>query len=383
MLHHRMRALVVGLVGACSLIVASTASAAFTSPRLFASQPDQANRISLLYTQSTADDPVAKIVHFIPRTYMTNLEARPLGTLVGSAVLRGNPVDRVGNAQPGTNLVLSGTVETVRADTVFQVNGRNVRMSQAATDCTGKGLNEFGQYWLIRLKDAGGDVVYDLPAFAERRTPETAFGADATISVCFRPSDVPASNANRAPAGFEVREFDLRLTRVFTSPKKGDHRFSTLVTPYSPRSGRANDAGTVEVQSVVAYPRAVSLNAPVRVRMTKGFATWRFSGSVVTPATHQPTVSLFRGFNKTHAGARSAQAYKIGTSAGRYTIEHTIKRVPKAQTFFFQVRAYVANQVQGRAGCVVNLHPNIQCIQATRAGYMIRSRTVMVRVPAN
>ena len=55
--------------------------------------------------------------------------------------------------------------------------------------------------------------------------------------------------------------------------------------------------------------------------------------------------------------------------------------MPQGQTFYFQVRAYVSNQVQGNAGCRINFHPDIQCIQSTRAGYMIRSRTVMVSVP--
>ena len=376
------RIIVLGLTGVSALMLSSTALAAFTSPRLFASQPEQANRVHLLYTQSTAEDPVARIVHYVPRSYMTNLNARPLGTLVGTAVLHGNPIDRVGNAAPNSNLVLSGTVETVTAQTTFKVNGRDVRMSQAATDCLAKGINEFGQYWLIRLKDAGGDVVYDIPAFAERATPETTFGADATVSICFRAPDVAANNANRAPAGFRVREFDLRLTRVFTSPKTGQQRWSTLVTPYTPRAGRVNQAGTVEVQSVLTYPRRVSLNAAVRTQLTAGFATYRFNGAVTTPAMDRPTVSLFRGVNKTQAGSRSAQALRIKVGAGSFSKLHTIKRVPQAQTFYFQVRAYVSNQIQGRAGCVVNFHPNIQCIQSTRAGYMVRSRTVMVKVPA-
>ena len=378
----RLRALLVGLTALGALMVSSSAFGAFASPRLFASQPEQANRVSLLYTQSTADDPAARIVHFVPTAYRTNLEARPVGTLVGTAVLRGIVSERAGGVAAGGNLVLTGTVETVRVDTIFKVNGRDVRMGQAATECLGKALNEFGQYWLIRLKDAGGDVVYDLPAFAERRTPQTTFGADATITVCFRPSDVPAANPNRAPAGFEVREFDLRLTRVFTSPKRGQQRWSTLATPYTPRTGRVNEQGTVELQSAITYPRAASLSAPVRVRMTAGFATYRFTGSVATPPNDRPTVSLYRGFNKSQVGAASAQAYRIGTTAGRFTKLHTIKRVPQAQTFYFQVRFTVPNQVQGRAGCVANFHPDVQCIQSTRAGYLVRSRTVVVRVPA-
>jgi hypothetical protein len=376
------RLVVLGIVGATALMLSSSAFAAFTSPRLFASQPEQKNRVHLLYTQSTADDPPAKIVHYVPSSYRTNLEARPAGTLVGTAVLRGNPVDRVGQSPADANLVLSGTVETVTAQTTYKVNGRDVRISTAATNCTGKGLNEMGQYWLIRLKNAGGDVVYDIPAFAERMGTATSFNADATVTVCFRPPDVAANNAERAPFGFRVREFDLRLTRVFTTPARGQQVWSTLTTPYMPRTGRANTAGTVEVQSTLTYPRSVSLNAPVRTGLSAAAATFRFSGSVSVPPLDNPVVSLFRGVNATNAGSARANAFRIKVGAGSFTKTHTIRRVTAAQTFYFQVRAYVQNQIQGRAGCRDNFHPQIQCIQSTRAGYMVRSRTVMVKIPA-
>ena len=379
----RRRAAVLALVGASMLIVAGTASAAFNSPRLFASQEEQRNRVHLLYTQSTADDPVAKIVHHVPTAYRTNLEARPIGTLVGSVVLRGNPIDRIGDNAAGRNLVLTGTVSAVRVDTTFTSNGRTLRMGDAATACTGKPLNEFGQYWLITLKDAGGQFEWQLPAFAERRSPTTVFDSDATISVCFGAPDLAAGHANRNPGGFRVREFDLRLTRVFSSPKRGLQRWSTIATPYQPRTGVVNKAGNVEVQSIVSYPRAISLATPTRVKLTQGFATYRFRGAVAKPAQDRVAASLFRGFNKSQVGSRTAQAFKLKLDAGnRFTRLHTIRRAPKVQTFLFQVRGYVQPAIYGRAGCAVNYHPNVTCIQSTRAGYLFRSRNVMVKVPA-
>ena len=377
------RTAVLAAVGAGALLAASSASAAFTtSPRLFASQPDQPNRVDLLYTQSVAEDPVAKIVHHVPQPYRVNLNARPLNTLVGVAVLRGNPIDRVGRSAPNANLVLSGDVTVTTAQQQYRINNRMVRMSQAATACLGKPVGERGMYWLAQLKDAGGDVMYHIPIFVERLSAVTPFQADATISVCFMAPDLPSGNANRAPVGFRVREFDLRLTRVFTTPRIGQLTWSTIAFPYTPRTGRLNTGGAVELQSHVTYPRTVGLANPVRTRLTSGFATYRFGGRVSVPALDQPRVSLFRGANRTQAGSPSAQAYPIKTGGGTYTKTHTIRRVPGVtQTFFFQVRAYVANQIQGRTGCRANFHPNITCIQSTRAGYMIRSRTVQVTVP--
>lgn len=379
----RTRAAVLALAAAAAVTVTSSAFAAFSSPRLFASQAEQRNRINLLYTQSTADDPVAKIVHHVPTPYRTNLEARPVGTLVGTAVLRGNPIDRVGDNAPNQNLVLTGTVNAVRVDTTFTANGRTVRMGEAATACTGKPLNEFGQYWLIDLKDAGGDLRWQLPAFAERRSPTSVFDSDATVSVCFGAPDVAASNATRNPGGFRVREFELQLTRVFRSPQTGLQRWSTIVTPYQPRTGVVNQAGTVEVQSIVSYPRAISLAAPVRVKLTQGYATYRFRGAVAKPPHDRVTASLFRGFNKSHVGSRTAQAFKLRLdSANRFTRLHTIRRASKAQTFFFQVRGFVQPAIYGRDGCATNYHPGVTCIQSTRAGYVFRSRNVTVKVPA-
>lgn len=378
----RIRALLVASIGAAGLVVTSSALAGFTSPRLFAGQEEVRNRVNLLYTQSTADDPVAKIVHHVPTPYRTNLSARPIGTLVGTAVLRGNPVDRIGDNAPNANLVLSGTVSAVRVDTSFTANGRTMRMGEAATACIGKPLGESAQYWLIRLRDAGGDLTWELPAFVDRRSPTTVFDSDATISVCFGAPDVPASNASRNPGGFRVREFELRLTRVFTTPNRGIQHWSTLVTPYQPRTGRVDTNRTVEVQSSVAFPRRATIERPVRVKLTAGFATFRFKGSVATVPHDRPLMNLYRGFNKSQVGSRTAKAYRLGIGPGRFTKLHTIKRAPKEQTFLFQVRGIVQPKIYGTAGCQANFHPEITCIQSTRAGYLFRSRNVTVKVPA-
>jgi hypothetical protein len=367
---HRFRAALVGLAVAFVLAPAGqSGTAAFNSPRLFASQPEQANRVTLLYTQSTADDPVARIVHYVPVPYRTNLDATVSGP-VGSATLRGTPAEQLGD-----------NAATSPADTMFSANGRQARIGDAVAGCLGRPLGETGRYLVLRLRDAGNDVAWDVPAYVERMTAATDFGADATISVCFGPSDVPAANPSRTPGDFDVRELELRFTRFFTSPKRGLQRWSTLVTPYQARTGRVNDAGTVELQSAIVYPRSVSLASPVRTRLTAGTATFRFTGNVVTAAAERPRVSLFRGFNRTSVGSSSAQASPIRVGAGRFTKVHTVKRAAAPQTFWFQVRAYVQNAVQGRAGCDDAYHTEVQCIQATRAGYMVRSRSVMVRVP--
>jgi hypothetical protein len=371
---------VVAAVSTAALTLAGTASAAFSSPRLFASQPERPNRVNLLYTQSTADDPVARIVHHAPVSYGTNFDAALTG-LVGGATLRGNLTDRLGDNAPNANLVLNGVLEIADAEGTYLVNGRQTRMSDAARACLGRTLGEGGRYLVARLKDSGGDVAWDVPVYVERQAPATDFGANATFTTCFAASDVPATNPNRTPSGLKVREFELRLTRLVTTPKRGQQRWSTLVTPYTPRTGRVNDAGVVEVQSTIVYPRSVSLANPVRTKLTATGATFRFAGTVVTAAADRPKVSLFRGFNPVNAGAANAQAFTIRTGAGRYTKLLTVKRNAAAQTYYFQVRAFVPNAVQGRAGCADNYHPDVTCIQGTRAGYMVRSRTVRVRVP--
>jgi hypothetical protein len=376
----RTRAVALTAVTAAALTVSGTASAAFGSPRLFASQPEQANRVNLLYTQSTADDPVARIVHHVPVPYRTNIDAKVTG-VIGSVVLRGNPIDRVGDNAPNANLVLNGIVETTTADASYTVNNRTVRFGDAARGCLGRAPAEGSRYLVARLKDAGGDFKWDVPIYVERQAAATDFGADATITVCFGAPDVAAGNPNRNPGGFRVREFDLRVNKLFTSPKRGLQRWSTLVTPYQPTTGRVNDAGIVEVQSVIVYPRSVTLVNPVRTKLAAKTATFRFGGVVTTAAVDKPKVSLFRGFNRVNAGAGTAQAYTIRTGAGRYAKTLTVKRAAATQTYYFQVRAFAPNVVQGRAGCADNYHPNVRCIQTTRAGYMVRSRTVAVRVP--
>ena len=56
-----------------------------------------------------------------------------------------------------------------------------------------------------------------------------------------------------------------------------------LATPYTPNTGRANPAGSVEAQSVVAFPRVVSLRKPA-VKVSKGTATVTIAGAAQLPA---------------------------------------------------------------------------------------------------
>src|SRR5438105_5017588 len=65
------------------------------------------------------------------------------------------------------------------------------------------------------------------------------------------------------------------LTAVFTSnaftnpPATGDYRWRALWTPYTPRTGSPNAAGSVETQSLVRIPTQLTVTAKKKVTAKK------------------------------------------------------------------------------------------------------------------
>ena len=109
-----------------------------------------------------------------------------------------------------------------------------------------------------------------------------------------------------------------------------------LATPYVPGQGRANAAGSIEAQSVIPFPRTLSLRKPT-LKTANGTATLTLGGNAQLP-TGAAALRLYRG--KTAAGLTPSVTLAKSGASFRGTLR--LKQTAKPQIVFLQARASVA-----------------------------------------
>ena len=360
-----LRSLLVGLTAAVALTVVGQAAAAYTSPRLLVTD-DQTGATTISFTQNAGDDPTAKLSFYVPAGYTSTL-SQAAGATIGTVNAAGTAADLGGALLP-----LTGTVQVRAANGTYLSGSTQVPIAAAATQCTGTANHT--AYWVLILQAAGQTL--ELPVFVDLVTtpPASAF-ATASIQACLPPPDVPVGTPGRAAFGFKLTSAVFTVNGIFASSGSGDLRWRLLATPYTPNTGRANAAGSVEAQSLVAFPRTVALRKPVRIVAKKGTAAYRFTSTVALPAGATPSVRLFRGRTATALGSAIALRRSGTTFSGTVAIRQTTR----AQTWYFQARATVPTADLGASACQPTF--GVSCLSATRAGYTARSNTVRLVVP--
>ena len=356
-----IRMLLLGLVSAVALSSAGTALAAYTSPSLRVT--DDRTAVTIRYTVSATDDPTAKLTFYAPTGYSASLAA-PAGTTLGTVTAQGTAADLGGALLP-----LTGTVQARAGSGTYLSGTTQVPIAAAATQCTGTPSHT--AFWVLILQAAGQTL--ELPVFVDSPAVGTGASAFATSSIqaCLPPPDVPTGTPGRATFGFKLTQVDFKVNNIFTSAGSGQPRWRVLATPYTPNTGRANAAGSVEAQSVIPFPRTLSLRKPT-LKTSKGVATLTLGGTAQLP-TGAAALRLYRG--KTAAGLTpSVTLAKSGTSF-RGTLR--IKQTAKRQIVFLQARATIA---AGTDTCTPTF--GVQCVGATRAAVAVRSGTVRFVIPA-
>lgn len=255
------------ILAACVLALVTTGQAiAALTPTFSATTSGAGSTIS--YSQGNADDPVAKITFYVPSGF-TALLAQPEGTTVGTVKATALAAD-LGNA----NLALAGEIKAATGATTITSAGQQVPLSAAATQCTGTAAHS--AFWILNLTAAGQTL--QVPAFVDDvpLTSPLSEVANNTIQICLPPPDVPAGTPGRATFGAKLVSATL-VTDVFSVPPAW-YAWHAVITPYTPATGRANAAGTVEVQSVDKTPQEVTVNGR-KVKNKKNTAT--ISGRVL------------------------------------------------------------------------------------------------------
>ena len=359
-----IRMLLLGLVGAFALSSTGTALAAYTSPSLRVT--DDRSSVTIRYTVSGSDDPTAKLTFYAPTAYSASLTAAA-GTTLGTVTAQGTAADLGGALLP-----LTGTVQARAANGTFTSapGSTPTPLAAAATQCTGTPAHT--AFWVLILQAAGQTL--EVPVFVDSPAagPSASTFASASIQACLPPPDLPTGTPGRATFGFKLTQVDFRVNGVFTSPGTGQPRWRVLGTPYTPNTGRPNAAGSVEVQSVIAFPRTLRLNRPT-LRTSKGFARLTLSGTAQLPAGAASTIRLYRG--KTLAGLSPSVPLVKTLDGFRGTL--LVRQTASRQVVVLQARATVS---AGTVPCTPTF--GVPCLNATRAPVAVRSGTVRVVIPA-
>jgi len=359
-----IRIVLLGLVSGLALSTAGTGLAAYTSPQLRVT--DDRTAVTIRYTVAAADDPTAKLHFFAPTGYTASL-TQPAGTALGTVTAQGTATDLGGALLP-----LAGTVQARAANGTFTSapGSTPAPLAAAATQCTGTAAHT--AFWVLILQAAGQTL--ELPVFVDAPAagPNASAFASVSIQACLPPPDVPAGTPGRATFGFKLTQVDFKVNNVFTSAGTGLPRWRVLATPYTPNTGRPNPAGSVEAQSVISFPRVLTLRRPA-VKVSRGLTTVTIAGSAQLPAGIATTVRLYRG--KSAAGLSPSVTLSRAGAGVRGTLR--ITQTSRPQVVYVQARATLA---AGTTTCTPTF--GVPCVSATRAAAIVRSNTVRVVIPA-
>src|SRR4051794_6305339 len=290
---NRLALLVAGALA--SLAFTSSAFATFAPKLVVSSATPQAagggGSVRLGVLISNSDDPTARVSIYIPTGYqIASAQAGKLGDVTATA----SAADLGGAVLP-----LTGELDAIAP---------TATTAQQAAAC---GVSP-SQTWNLHLTAAGQTL--DVPLFVAAGTAaEAAAGYQTKLVVCLPPPDVPAGTPGRATFGAKLLSATFSSSAITQPTATGDYRWTSVWTPYVPKIGRPNPAGSVEVQALPHIPTQVSLtvtNKKVTTTVRK-----RVKGKI---RRVKQVRTLVRFSSKvTENGAAAASAKITTTAAGK------------------------------------------------------------------
>jgi hypothetical protein len=287
-----IRVALLACAAVATLAFASSALAAYTSPKLVvASLTPQAagsgGPVRVGVTVENADDPTARVQILIPTGYQIGTPGP--GTKLGDVTATAAAADLGGAILP-----LTGELQAVAPNTT------------GAAQC---GVAA-SQYWNLHLTAAGQTL--DIPLYVvAANANETAAGYQAKLVVCLPPPDVPAGTPGRATFGAKLLSATFGASSITQPVASGDYRWTSLFTPYNPGKGTPNAAGTVETQSIRHIPTQIKLN--VAKKKLTSFKTVKRNGKKVRVKVIRTRITFSSAVTE---NAVAATAATITTTAG-------------------------------------------------------------------
>jgi hypothetical protein len=274
---------------------------------------------------------------YVPSGYTINL-GQSAGARIGSVVAQS---------------LASGPVATATGIVVV-ADPKDAALQQAATQCTGTPTHAGA--WLLRL--AMTPQTFDVPVFVDPTSVgESGFGG-ATLRFCLGP----------AP-----RFGDLKLALsagVFTNPLlAGLFVWHALVTPWRGDGSAPDPTSTVEAQGLVGVPASLSLRAKVQAQRRAK----RVTNSVLLSGTLLENLRGVAGAQVSFFGNDRSAGGARTSASGAFARTRKLEQ----RTSFTATAAVPTRELPCVAPLPVTLAPG-GCTSATRAGYRLRSNSVLV-----
>jgi hypothetical protein len=287
-----------------------------------------------LELRGAATDTGWRVTTYVPSGYTINL-GQLAGTRIGSVV-----------AQPIVSAPVAGATGIVVA-----ADPKDAALMQEAGQCTGTKTHT--DAWLLRLTFSS--QTFDVPLFVDPTAiGESGFGS-AKLTFCLE--------------GFSSVKLTLSAG-VFTNPlASGSFVWRALVAPWRIDNPAPNPAATFETQALVGVPASLSLKAKVQTtrRQSRLTNSVLLSGTVLENLRGVADAKISFFGNDRSAG--SAKTLASGAFSGKRTL---------GQRTSFHATATVPTR---EFPCVAPLPATLApagCTAATRAGYRLRSNSVLV-----
>ena len=334
-----LRAALVAVAAAASLVAASSALAANTAT-IAVSSSGAATTIHIFVPQTT--DPIAAITIYVPAGYTANL-SQAANTSIGSVNATANGHD------VGLTLPLTGPVVT---------DNPALHTADACSPTTHAAV------WNLNLSVAGQSIV--LPLYVDPTAgAATELGAYQML-ICLPPWDVPVGTPGRSFDGAQLLDAQFTVNNIFTVPTSGGLlAWHTLFTPYTPGTGTANLVGTFEARALVGSP---SLSLKVAKKKGSYAASGKLSEGGLPLASS--SVVLLRGSSATKlakAGSATTDASGAWSKAGKLTGN---------KPAYFKATATVAERDATAQGCATPLPATVApggCTSATLGAWTVSS----------
>jgi hypothetical protein len=302
-------------------------------------------------TMPQANDPIAAINIFVPTGYTLNL-SQAAGTTIGTV--------EAAAFSHTTNLTLplSGPV----------VVGNPSQFTAQSTQCAGTPTSQ--AVWILQLSVAGQQI--NLPVYINPTAgPQTALGAY-RITVCLPPYDIPEAQGGAAQ-GAQVLDVKFTINGVYTTPSTAQsYVWDALFTPYTPKTGKSNPAGTFQARAIEGLPVILSIT----VKYVKKTNTWQLAGKLTEggKGVNGVTIRLARGLAANRLTVRSST--KTGATGAWKTAGH----LKPNKTTYFRANTSVGERADatGCTGANTTFAP-AGCVSATKSPWSVTSAVVRVK----
>jgi hypothetical protein len=335
-MNRSIRVSMLGLVVLGLLVLAGSAAAAYTQPKLTIAYAGGSTRIVASADGNEDSTAIASII-------------LPVGTTVTATQAPGTTIGSV--KATVSALALGGAILPLSGAIIVAPPGAIPAASQAA--CTqGAAVTAA---WILQLELAGQKI--NLPAYVMPTAGAEAQIGPAKLVFCLAPPDIPVANGGAAN-GAKFISADLTVNGVFSAVNTG--AAVAFWTPWQAGNGQINAAGTV------ASPAAIAPGA-LTVKVAKsGLVRSKVSGKVTQGGTGFGGARI-----EVWAGLKRTALKKVATTTTKADGSYSFTYGKKAS--FFRTRTVVAGRTAPPLCTQLQAALPVPCVNPTVNGFTAQS----------